>query len=225
MSTSPDSVARALLELAGGDPFGDVLAASDEHRPSHGPGCGLYPAGPAVMSVTAQICRAVGARQIADLGTGLGYSALWLAEAGGPRARVLAIDRFEEHVDLARDLARHHRLDGRITFVSGEATEHLSTHQGPFDLIHDDAWFAAEPPYLERMVALLRPGGVITMPNWFLLIDALRGHARRDWSEFAGPDWADLVQLYAARLAAHPLLRVIWVTSPPLAIAVKRRDA
>jgi predicted O-methyltransferase YrrM len=221
----PDSVVLALLELSGGDPFADVLAASEAHRPSHGRECGLFPAGPAVMSVAAQICRAAGALRIADLGSGLGYSALWLAAAGGPSCRVLAVDRFEEHVHAARQLARQHRLDGRISFVAGEVAERLARENDPFDLIHDDAWFAAEPPHLERMIALLRPGGVITMPNWFLLVDALRGHARRDWSEFAGPSWAELVQRYAARLAAHPLLRVTWVVSPPLAIAVKRRDS
>jgi hypothetical protein len=40
------------------------------------------------------------------------------------------------------------------------------------------------------------------MPNWFLLVDALRGAPRNDWERFAGPTWADDALEYAKRLAA-----------------------
>ena len=72
------------------------------------------------------------------------------------------------------------------------------------------------------MVDRLRAGGTLTMPNWFLLTDAITGRPERDWSVFAGPDWARGTRAYAERLAAHPALTVTWVVSPPLAIAVKR---
>jgi len=72
------------------------------------------------------------------------------------------------------------------------------------------------------MLELLRPGG-LTMPNWFLLEDAIRAEPRRDWSEFARPDWRDATLEYAKRLAREPRLFVSWCLSPPLAIAVKQR--
>jgi predicted O-methyltransferase YrrM len=201
------------------DPFDEVLQLAESHRESHG--CDLYPAGPHVMRFAATMVRASGARRILDLGAGIGYSALWLASAGADDARVVAIDRFAEHVAIGEGVAAEAGLADRISFVHGDVSEVLEDLDGSYDLIHDDAWFAFEPPYLERAIELLRPGGVLTMPNWFLLEDAVTGEARRDWAEFAGPEWATAVTDYSRRLAKHPQLYVTWSVSPPIAVAVK----
>jgi predicted O-methyltransferase YrrM len=97
----------------------------------------------------------------------------------------------------------------------------LRTIEGPVDAVHDDAWFASAPPHLETMLGLLRPGGLLTMPNWFLLVDALTGAPRNDWERFAGPTWADDALDYAKRLAARRDLAVSWTICPPLGVAVK----
>jgi hypothetical protein len=68
----------ALAELAGGDPFDDVYRQSQAHQRVHG--CGLFPAGPAVM-LTSMFVRAARARSDLDLGCGIGYSTFWLAKA------------------------------------------------------------------------------------------------------------------------------------------------
>jgi predicted O-methyltransferase YrrM len=200
------------------DPFGDVLRRSEAHRVAHG--CDLYPAGPHVMRLAATVARACGARRILDLGAGIGYSALWLATAGDD-VRIEAIDRHAEHVEIGADVVAAAGLTERISLVHGEVTAVLDDLVGPYDLVHDDAWFASEPPYLERVIQHLRPGGTLTMPNWFLLEDAVTGEPRRDWSEFAGPHWDTSVRDYARRLAEHPGLEVCWSISPPMAIAVK----
>jgi hypothetical protein len=59
------------------------------------------------------------------------------------------------------------------------------------------------------MLSLLRPGGLLTMVNWFLLVDGITGTPRNDWNSFAGPHWADDTFEYAR------LLYVTWVTTPP----------
>jgi predicted O-methyltransferase YrrM len=211
-----------LLDLHGGDPFAHVAAAAEAHRPGHGPACGLYPAGPHVMRLVASVVRAARARRLLDLGAGYGYSTLWLADAGGPDAHVDAVDRFPEHVDAARRFAADAGLAARTRFVAGDVVSALGELDGPYDLVHDDAWFASEPPYRERLLALVRPGGVVTMPNWFLLEDAITGRPRRDWSEFAGDGWQAATRAHAERLARDPRLHVTWSVSPPLAIAVRR---
>ena len=63
--------------------------------------------------------------------------------------------------------------------------------------------------------------GTITMPNWFLLEDAVTGRPRRDWADLAGPGWQDRVRAYAQRLTDDPRLMVTWSISPPLGIAVR----
>ncbi len=217
-----DTVERLLLNLRGGDPFADVAASAPSHRDEHGQECGLYPAGPAVMSLAGSFARAAHARTTLDLGCGTGYSSLWLAHSTSTASRLDAVDRFGWHLDLARHNAATHGLGARITFHEADAAGYLATCDTRYDLIHDDAWFAHEPSYLQVMIGRLEPGGVLTMPNWFLLTEAVSDHPSRDWSEFAGSDWRDATLSYAHRLASHPELEVNWITDPPLGVAVRR---
>jgi predicted O-methyltransferase YrrM len=175
------------------------------------------------MATAAMLVRASDARRILDLGSGFGYSALWLAHAAGPGSEVVGVDRFEEHVHEARRFAAEARLEAEITFVCGEVASVLDDLDGDFDLVHDDAWFASAPDYYEQMVTVLRPGGVLSMPNWFLMEDAVSGQPRRDWSTLAGDQWAQETIAYAERLARDPRLHVTWVVSPPLGVGIKKR--
>lgn len=214
-------VESELLRLGGGDPFGDVLVASNKHREGH-PGCLLYPAGPRVMSVATQLVRATRPTRVLDLGSGLGYSTLWLAAAAPPEAMILGIDADEEHCNRAREFARAHGLEGKTRFVTGEVSTALEAIEGPFDFVHDDAWFALKPPHYERVLTLLTRHGVLTMPNWFLLEDALTLQPRRDWAEFAGSGWNESVVQFAAEIAQDSRLDPVWITQPPILVAVRR---
>ncbi|GEM_PF-3562645 len=214
-----------ILELYRGDPFEEITREAEIHRASHGAGCGLFPAGPHVMRFVATVARGAQPRRVLDLGTGFGYSAIWIASTCDEECVVEAIDLFSEHVAQAERFASHFGLADRIKFIVGEVSKVLERLEGPYDLIHDDAWFAAEPPYFDRLIELLRPGGTLTMPNWFLLEDAITGEARRDWAEFAGPNWAASTLTYAERLAADSRLSVAWSVSPPLAVAVKLAES
>jgi caffeoyl-CoA O-methyltransferase len=209
----------ALVDLGGGDPFDDVFRQSQAHQLVHG--CGLFPAGPAVMQLASMFVRASSARSILDLGCGIGYSTFWLAKAAASGATLTAIDSDAGHVELARSACSRLGLDDRVRFVVGDVMEVLRTLDGPVDAVHDDAWFASAPPHLETMLGLLRPGGLLTMPNWFPLVDALTGDPRNDWERFAGPTWADDALDYARRLARRRDLAVSWTIRPPLGVAVK----
>ncbi len=158
---------------------------------------------------------------ILDLGCGIGYSTFWLATAAAPGATLIGIDSDPGHIEQAQSACSRLGLDDRVSFIVGDVAEVLRTIDGPVDAVHDDAWFAAAPPHLEMMVSLLRPGGLLTMPNWFLLVDALSGSPRNDWEKFAGPTWAADTIEYAEQLAARRDLAVSWTIRPPLGVAVK----
>jgi predicted O-methyltransferase YrrM len=215
-------ISSFLLDLYGGDPFARVYRASNEHREAHGPDCDVYPSVPVKMRLLAGIVRTAGAHRILEIGCGLGYSALWLAEAAGPDGRVETIDRFPEHAALARRYAEEAGRAGRLNVIEGEGADVLATLTGPYDLIHDDGWFAREPVYFDRMLGLLRPGGLLLISNFFLLEQAVTGRTTMDWSEFAGPDWVESVKAYAKKLVSHPALHVSFIMSPSwVALAVK----
>ena len=215
-------LASFLLDLQGGDPFAHVRAASDAHREEHGPECGVYPSDPLKARLLATLVRATAAKRVLEIGGGLGYSALWLADAAGPDGRVETIDRFPEHAAPARLYAEEAGLAGRLNVIEGEGADVLATLTGPYDLIHDDGWFAHEPPYLDTMVSLLRPGGLLLISNFFLLEQAVTGRTTMDWAQFTGPDWAESVKAYAKNLVSRRDLHVSFIMSPSwVALAVR----
>ena len=211
-----------VLGLYGEDPYAHVYRASEEHREAHGEQCGVYPSSPLSMRLVSLLIRATAAKRILEIGCGLGYSALHLAAAADPDGSVDTIDRFPEHVSLALENVSAAGFSQRIRILQGEADNVLPTLSGPYDLVYDDGWFVQEPAYLETMLDLIRPGGLLVMSNWFPLQDAVLGHSEIDWSGFSGPDWADRIQAYARKLATHPRLHLAFAL-PRLGLAVKTR--
>lgn len=213
------SVAHQLMDLAGGDKFGDVRQMSEDHQRRHG--CGLHNAGGPQMQLVAALARAANVKTVVDLGCGLGYSTLWLADAVGKTGHVIGIDDDPGHIAEAERIAGEFGWTDQITYRTGRVADVLQTLDGSVDMIHDDAWFATEPEHLETMIRLVRPGGIITMVNWFLLVDALTGEPRNDWEAFAGPNWAHDVAAYAQLLADREDISINWITSPPVALVTK----
>ena len=164
-------VPMKLMELAGGDGFVDVRSESEEHQRSHG--CGLHNAGAPQMQLVAALARTAGVTRALDLGSGLGYSSLWIASAVAEGGSVVGVDDDPLHTARATEIANGRDVGVRVEYVTGAVSDVLPFLEGPFDMIHDDAWFAKTPDHLDAMLALLRPGGLLTMANWFLLVDAI----------------------------------------------------
>ena len=138
-------IAHQLLDLYGSDPYREVYDACEPHREAHGAGCGVYPAEASKMRVLATLVRSTGARSALEIGGGLGYSALWLAEALPDDGRLETIDRSAEHARLIDRYADQFGLGDRITAVRGEGSEVLGELDGPYDVIYDDGWFGEQP--------------------------------------------------------------------------------
>jgi len=224
-----ERVNEYLLSLYGGDPFARAYDASNAHRLEHAASlaggeqeCGVYPSVATKMRVLATLVQATGARRILEIGCGLGYSALWLADAAGPDATVETVERYPEHAELARGFVTEFGLPERVRVLPGEADDILPGLAGPYDLIHDDGWFGHQPAYYDRVVELLRPGGLWVLSNWFLLEQAITGNTTMDWAQFAGPRWAEDIKAYARALTSDPRLYISYIMQPSwVALAVK----
>jgi predicted O-methyltransferase YrrM len=151
------------------DPFAHIRAATDAHRRLHG--CRTYPfsEGPLLGVMAA----AVAARRIVELGTALGYTALWLAH-GAAAARIDTIERDPEHVGLARENFAAAGQAGRITVHEGEFERVLPGLAPPYDLAFFDG-FGPTLAHLAETRRLLRPGGVLVSTN----LDVGRGEDYR----------------------------------------------
>lgn len=105
------------------------------------------------------------ARRALEVGTNLGYSALWLCdgmEAGG-RVEGIEIDpRLAARAQAALDEA----YPGRARVRVGAALDVLGgLPAGAYDLVFLDAVKAEYPAYLDHALRLLRPGGIVAADN------------------------------------------------------------
>jgi release factor glutamine methyltransferase len=118
-------------------------------------------------------------RRGCDVGTGTGIVAVSL-QLERPSARMIAVDRSREALDLARENARRHSAD--VAFWAADLLEPL---RGPFDLI------VSNPPYIaDEEWALVDPE-VLHEPRFALSggpdgLDVIRRLLRQGLSRLAG---------------------------------------
>ena len=154
VSSKPSQISAYLANLLGPDPYIQIRRASLDHREAHGEDCDVHPSNPLSMRLLYALVRCCHAERVLEIGCGLGYSAAWLADAAGPYGKVETIERDPVHADLAQEMLNEAGLDNRIQILRGEANDVVKALNARYRLIYDDAWFMAEPKYLERVVDL-----------------------------------------------------------------------
>jgi predicted O-methyltransferase YrrM len=118
----------------------------------------------------ALLARLGGARSYLEIGVFTGYSSLAVALAMPDDAQIVACDVSEEWTAIARRHWRAAGVDRRIDLRLAPAVETLdgllaAGRQGSFDLAFIDADKTAYLDYYERVLALLRPGGLACIDN------------------------------------------------------------
>jgi predicted O-methyltransferase YrrM len=112
------------------------------------------------------LIRVMRATQILEVGTSNGYSTIWLARAAGETGgHVTTIEAAADKAAMAHDNFQRAGLADRITLQRGSALDVLAQLHGPFDLIFLDADRPNYLGYLDRLLPLLRPGGLLVTDN------------------------------------------------------------
>ncbi len=136
----------------------------------------------------------IGARRILEIGTLGGYSAIWLARALPPDGHMVSLEIDPHHAEVARRNLERAGLAGRVEVRVGPALETLARMEGeePFDLAFIDADKDAYVAYLERVVPLVRDGGLVlgdnTLPDAVLDPAGDSGAKRYNAAAAARPD-------------------------------------
>lgn len=106
-------------------------------------------------------------RQILEIGTAIGYSALLLA-AAAPEAQLTTLEHSHELADIAEQFwAEVPEYQARIRLLRGDAGEILTRLAGSpgdaprYDLVFIDAAKGQYPDYWYKIQPLLRPGAVV----------------------------------------------------------------
>jgi predicted O-methyltransferase YrrM len=116
------------------------------------------------------LLKATKARNVVEVGTLGGYSAIWTARGLAPDGRLITIEANPKHAEVARaNLARAGFGAARVEVRVGDAHEVLSAvaREGPFDVCFIDAEKAGYGAYLDWALANVRAGGVIAAHNAF----------------------------------------------------------
>ncbi len=172
MSLSPD-IYRYLLEHAGREPAvlerlrtvtGGMRGAEMQVSPEQGQFMGL-------------LVRLIGARRCIELGTYTGYSSLAMALALPPDGRIVTCDVSEEWTAVAREFWREAGVEARVDLRLKPALRTLdelerSAGPGGFDFAFLDADKPNYIAYYEKLLTLVRPGGLIAADNTLFVAGA-----------------------------------------------------
>lgn len=121
--------------------------------------------GPLVGRLLELCVRLVGARRILELGSGFGYSALWLVRGLERGGSLLCVDGSAENAALAAETFRRAGIAERVGFEVADALAVLDRTPGPFDLIFNDIDKEQYPAALPKIVPRLRRGGLLLTDN------------------------------------------------------------
>ena len=115
------------------------------------------------------LVKLTGAKKYVEIGTFTGYSALSVALAMPADGKVIALDVSKEFTDKARGYWKEAGVESKIDLRLGSGLEALdrmiAASEGPFDLAFIDADKPNYDGYYERVLKLLRPGGLIALDN------------------------------------------------------------
>lgn len=115
------------------------------------------------------LVRLLDVRRYLEVGVYTGYSALAVALAMSEMGRCVVLDRDPDATAIARTWWRSYGVDQKIELRLAPALESLEslTREGvePFDLALLDADKESYDAYYERILTLLRPGGLLVVDN------------------------------------------------------------
>lgn len=177
----------------------------------------VYPDTGALLHTLARGCSA---RRILEIGTCIGYSTLWMATALPADGALITMEYDPARAARARDHFAAAGHADRISVIVGEATRFLHKVAGPFDLIFQDSDKKLYEPMLERLVELLRPGGLLVADNILWNGEVIPGYvAQKKYSE---EDTAAIVS-FSKRVAHDPRLYTSFLpVGDGVSVSVKR---
>ena len=119
-----------------------------------------------------QLCRALRARRVVEIGTSHGVSTLYLAAAVRDNARadggkgvVVGTEYESDKARAARANWKEAGLEEWIELREGDLRETLRGIAGPVDFVLMDIWVEMARPALERLLPVLRPGAIVVADN------------------------------------------------------------
>jgi predicted O-methyltransferase YrrM len=181
---------------------------------------GLPLVDPATGALLHTLALGCGAARILEIGTCIGYSTLWLATALPPDGQLISMEYDAARAARAREHLAAAGYADRISVIVGDARRFLHKVAGPFDLIFQDSDKQLYAPMVDRLVELLRPGGVLVADNVLWNGEVVPGYVAR--KKYSDEDTAAIAG-FSTRVAGDPRLYTSFVpVGDGVSISVKR---
>jgi caffeoyl-CoA O-methyltransferase len=139
----------------------EVLAEMEGYASEHN----IPIVGPAVARILQQLALTINARTVFELGSAIGYSTIWWAQAVGENGRVIYTDGDPKNAERALRYFDRAGVSNRITLHTGDALEVLSEQKQEFDIIFNDVDKEDYPRVLRLVSPRLRKGGLFVTDN------------------------------------------------------------
>ena len=122
--------------------------------------------------------KAIRAKNILEIGTSQGFSAIWmglaLEETGG---RLTTIEISRDRYEQARRNVREAGLVESVRLIHEDAHEEVTKLEGPFDFIFSDADKEGQMDYFRKLYPQrLAPGGILAVHNAIRQADSMKDY-------------------------------------------------
>jgi len=147
-------------------------------------------------------------REVLDIGTAIGYSAIWLAKVIGKSGKITSIEIDPARAERAREFVRRAGVQDQVEIITGDVFQMVPSLNQQYDVIFQDVmkhvYFAQDPTLaiklLEISVERLAPDGLLMTDNAFCQGKVLQP---TEYNQVKG------IQAYNQAVATHPLLESV----------------
>lgn len=121
------------------------------------------------------LTEVAGAKNVIEIGTSTGYSGLWFClalQTTGGHLTTFEIDH--QRASMARGHFKSAGVEKMVSVVEGDAHEQVAKLNGPIDVAFLDAEKGGYVDYLNKILPLVRPGGLILAHNMSMVPDYVK---------------------------------------------------
>ena len=121
--------------------------------------------GPAVARLFYQYAKLINAKTVFEMGSAIGYSTIWWAQAVGQGGKVHYTDGSRKNAEEARGYFEKAGVADRIEVHTGDALELLSERKEQFDILFSDVDKHDYPRVFKMAAQHVRKGGLFLTDN------------------------------------------------------------
>jgi caffeoyl-CoA O-methyltransferase len=112
------------------------------------------------------LIRMIRAKNVLEIGTSTGYSAIWMARGLPKKGKLITLELEEAHAKAAKENFKKAGLNKKIKLIIGKASDSLKKLKGKkFDFAFIDADKVSYPFYLDKVLKMMKKGGIIAVDN------------------------------------------------------------